>query len=291
LKGNIIAAFLVIFFGFLLVEVALGRTKFKGLGWQNHLLDGLSLLQSIAVIGPIISIGSAALATWLHPAGRNSLIDTPLWLQFIAFLLLDDLVQYWWHRSAHTFKALWPLHRVHHAAPYMGIKIWLRNGFVYYWFMPNLWLSGALIFVGFGKVYVAYHLLKIVVTAAAHSELRWDSFLYKHAWLNPVAWVVERTISTPATHFAHHALHDNDGIGHYKGNFSNLLFLWDVLFGTAVITRRYPPAFGLEEDYEHGTEKWYVQWLYPIFRTSRGKQPAQINLNDKEIHHEQSAAQ
>lgn len=266
------AVFIALFAGFLLLEVVTGRTRFKGLGWQNHVLDALSVLQSIVVIGPLVAVGSAALMGWIDPAGKGSLAATPLWLQFVAFLLLDDLVQYWWHRSAHSFKVMWPLHRMHHAAPYVGIKIWLRNGLFYYLAMPNLWLSGALIYLGYGQVYIGYYVLKMVVTAAAHSEVRWDSFLYRHQWLHPLAWVVERTISTPATHFAHHAQYDNDGIGHYKGNFSNLLFLWDVLFGTAVITRQYPPSFGLEEDRLQGTEKWYVQWLYPVFRTNRNKE-------------------
>jgi sterol desaturase/sphingolipid hydroxylase (fatty acid hydroxylase superfamily) len=35
-------------------------------------------------------------------------------------------------------------------------------------------------------------------------------------------------------------------VTHYKGNFGNLLFLWDMLFGTAKITRRYPAAIGIE---------------------------------------------
>ena len=59
-------------------------------------------------------------------------------------------------------------------------------------------------------------------------------------------WVVERTISTPATHSAHHGKHGDDGVTHYKGNFGNLLFFWDVLFGTAKITRRYPAKLGVE---------------------------------------------
>lgn len=59
-------------------------------------------------------------------------------------------------------------------------------------------------------------------------------------------WVVERVISTPATHSAHHGRHKDDGVTHYKGNYDNLLFFWDVLFGTAVITRRYPEKVGVE---------------------------------------------
>jgi len=58
--------------------------------------------------------------------------------------------------------------------------------------------------------------------------------------------VIERTISTPATHHAHHGRHASDPAVNYKGNFGNLLFFWDVLFGTAKITRTYPESYGVE---------------------------------------------
>ena len=60
-------------------------------------------------------------------------------------------------------------------------------------------------------------------------------------------WVVGRVISTPATHSAHHGLSESDGVTFYKGNYGNLLFLWDVLFGTARISRRRPVEFGIEK--------------------------------------------
>ena len=80
----------------------------------------------------------------------------------------------------------------------------------------------------------------------AHSDVRWDEPLYTIKWLSLIMWVVERTISTPATHSAHHGKHKADGVTNYKGNFGNLLFFWDVLFGTAKITRRYPTEIGVE---------------------------------------------
>jgi hypothetical protein len=82
-------------------------------------------------------------------------------------------------------------------------------------------------------------------------------------------WLVERTISTPATHWAHHALTNADGVGHYKGNFGNLLFVWDMIFGTAHITRHYPARVGLQDDLVHGQERWYHQMFYPLLQSSR----------------------
>lgn len=62
----------------------------------------------------------------------------------------------------------------------------------------------------------------------------------------PLMWVLERVISTPATHSAHHGRHMDDGVTHYKDNCGNLLFFWDVLFGSARITRRFPEKYGVE---------------------------------------------
>jgi sterol desaturase/sphingolipid hydroxylase (fatty acid hydroxylase superfamily) len=185
-----------------------------------------------------------------------------------TLLIADDLTQYAWHRLSHS-SVLWPLHRAHHSAAYMSVRIVYRNNALYYAFMPGLWISGVLVFLGFGWVYVGYVFVKLAVIVGAHCSWRWDEALYRIPALHPVMWVLERTISTPATHHAHHALSEADGIGHYSGNFGNLLFLWDVLFGTAVITRKFPPAYGLDDDRRFGHESWNVQLLYPFFRSRR----------------------
>ncbi len=129
--------------------------------------------------------------------------------------------------------------------------------------MPSLWFSGALIFLGFGAVYAVYAVVKMAVIIGAHSDLRWDAPLYRIKALSPVMWVVERLISTPATHGAHHGKHAADGITNYKGNFGNLLFFWDVLFGTAKITRRYPETYGVENLPETTVGE---QMLWPLLR-------------------------
>src|SRR6188508_2286536 len=71
----------------------------------------------------------------------------PLWAMAGLFLLGDDMTQYWWHRASHT-PLLWPLHRAHHSAPHMGVRVVYRNNFFYYVMMPGLWISGALVFLG-----------------------------------------------------------------------------------------------------------------------------------------------
>lgn len=229
---------------------------------------------AVTLLFPLISgavlAASTALCAWLIPAQRDALAHWPVWQMLLVLLLADDLTQYFWHRLSHT-SVMWPLHRAHHSAAYMSVRIVYRNNAFYYALMPGLWLSGVLLYMGFGWVYVGYTIVKLTVIIGAHSAVRWDQWLYRYRVLRPVAWVVERLISTPATHFAHHALVQDDGVGHYTGNYGNLLFLWDVLFGTAHITRRYPPAYGLTDDRAHGPEPWLAQFVYPLKRSRRAE--------------------
>jgi sterol desaturase/sphingolipid hydroxylase (fatty acid hydroxylase superfamily) len=260
-----------VFGAYILLELLLRRFPLRGIPGRESWLDVVATAQAWFLVGPLIVFGTAAIETWILPEYAGRLAGTAWYLQVLAFIIFDDLVQYWWHRATHRFPFLWGLHKFHHAAPYMGVRVIWRNGFFYDLILPNLWLSGILVYLGFGGVYFWYYLVKMIVTMGAHSELRWDSFLYRHRPLHPIAWVVERTISTPATHFAHHAYTEDDGVGHYNGNFGNLLFFWDVLFGSARITRKYPPRFGVPDDPETGPDPWYVYVFYPLFRTKKRK--------------------
>ena len=231
-------------------------------------LEGLMFLSLIAVAQPVALLGADRLCGWLLPAMRNTWSDLPWWAMVGIFLVADDMTQYWWHRLSHT-PLLWPLHRAHHSARYMSIRMTYRNNFFYYLLMPGLWMSGALIYLGVGSVYLPYLAVKMAVILGAHCAWRWDEPLYRIRALRPLMWLVERTISTPATHWAHHALTNADGIGHYKGNFGNLLFFWDVLFGTAHITRKYPARIGLQDDILFGPERWTTQMFYPLVHSKR----------------------
>ena len=159
---------------------------------------------------------------------------------------------------------MWKLHRPHHVVEEMGVLVTYRNATLYYAFMPGIWFSGLLVYLGMGYAYLFYLPVKLVIILLAHSEVRWDRFLYKYSVLHPLAWLIERTISTPATHFAHHGLTAEDGVSHPNGNYGNLLFIWDIIFGTAKITRQYPVKFGAWNQLK---EPWYVQLLFPLIKS------------------------
>ena len=265
---NVVLASIILVFA--IAELASGRYKEFQATADDTKLELFMFVSLLVVSQPLIFFITEALGGWLLPEQRDAWAGLPWWAMAAILLVGDDLTQYLWHRVSHT-PLLWPLHRAHHTAHYMSIRVTYRNNFFYYLLMPGLWVSGVLIYLGFGNVYLVYIVVKLAVILGAHSAVRWDEPLYRIKWLSPVAWVVERTISTPATHWAHHALTAADGIGHYKGNFGNLLFFWDVLFGTAKITRRYPARVGLPDDLLHGKERWFVEMFYPLLQSRRAR--------------------
>jgi sterol desaturase/sphingolipid hydroxylase (fatty acid hydroxylase superfamily) len=231
-------------------------------------LEALMTLSLLFITQPLSVFATSRLGHWLAPDLRNAWTGLPWWAWIGLLLVGDDMLQYWWHRLSHS-PLLWPLHRAHHSAPYMSIRITYRNNFFYYLMMPSLWFGGIALYLGVGWTYIPYMLAKQLVILGAHCAWSWDEPLYKIRALGPLMWMLERTISTPATHRAHHAITNKDGIGHYKGNYGNLLFFWDVLFGTARITRRYPAQYGLRDDRLFGDERWDFQMFYPLRQSRR----------------------
>jgi sterol desaturase/sphingolipid hydroxylase (fatty acid hydroxylase superfamily) len=232
-------------------------------------LELFMFISLLAITQPLAMLATAKLGAWLAPDYRGMLSDLPWWGMVGLLLVFDDMTQYWWHRLSHS-PLLWPLHRAHHSAAYMSIRVTFRNNFFYYLMMPGLWFAGALLYLGVGGlVYALYIVVKLTVILGAHCAWRWDEPLYKIPALRPLMWVLERTISTPATHWAHHAITQKDGVGHYKGNFGNLLFIWDIIFGSAHITQKYPAQVGLKDDQLFGQEHWYHQMFFPLFQSKR----------------------
>lgn len=265
-----------IFLAFILLELACSSFRQSSGGKRDVLIEVVGSGILVAVTFPLVMWLSGKILSQAVPDMKDALAGIPCIAGFVLFLLLDDMTQYWWHRLTHRVPALYALHRAHHSAPYMSVRIVYRNNSFYYLLMPGIWLSGVLIYLGLAPIYYVYLILKMTVIFAAHSSIAWDDKLYRIPALRPLVWVLERTFSTPATHSAHHGLTAEDGVTHYKGNFGNLLFLWDVLFGTAKITRRRPPAYGIEH---LPPISWKEELFWPIVRSRRSA--PKVNANQK----------
>jgi sterol desaturase/sphingolipid hydroxylase (fatty acid hydroxylase superfamily) len=258
-------------YGLVVFTLALGLVEFAfGLydeDWTKNerTLDIVCFVLPKLVVGPAVAYFSLKLLPLLIPDLRRIFAWVPFYWACLIIAVSDDLTQYWYHRLHHEIPWLWRFHRTHHSASYMGMAMASRQNLIYTFFFSQTYLTAILVFVGLGPAAVAVRTVKSIITTTAHSSIPWDKPFYLYRILAPIAWILERLISTPATHHAHHAATTDDGVGFYKGNFGNMFFLWDVLFGTAHISRQYPSIYGISH-YEG--DPWYSQLLWPLLKSN-----------------------
>ena len=236
-----------IFAGFSVLEIGLGRFLHRDETTVKDVL--IELIAGVTIplaIIPMTMVLGASLVEIIAPGSALAWMHWPVWLMLLILVFADDLTQYWWHRLSHSLPWLYALHRAHHSGRYMSVRVVYRNSLIYYALMPGLWFSAVLIHLGFGHAYAGYIMVKMTVIIGAHSSVPWDEPLLRNRWTRPVMWLVARMISTPRTHAAHHGRHQDDGVTHYKGNFGNLFFFWDIVFRTAKMPAARPQSYGLE---------------------------------------------
>lgn len=258
-------------YGLVLFTLSLGVLEFL-LGfydehWRGNerTLDIVCFILPKIVVAPITAYFSLKLLPLVSPNLHGAFAWVPFGWACLIIAIADDLTQYWYHRLHHEIPWLWRFHRTHHSASYMGMAMASRQNILYTLFFSQTYLTAILVFAGLGPAAIAVRSVKSVITLTAHSSIPWDRPLYKYKGLHPLAWVLERLISTPATHHAHHAATIDDGIGHYKGNFGNMFFIWDVIFGTAHISRQYPEHYGISH---YRGDPWYSQIFWPILKSN-----------------------
>ncbi len=248
-----------------LIEFSFGLYDKK---WDKNekILDIVCFVIPKIVVAPVVSYFSLKFLPYAIP----NLVNVFAWVPFAAGCLIiavaDDLTQYWYHRLHHEVPFLWRFHRTHHSAPYMGMAMASRQNIIYTIFFSQTYLTATLVYLGLGFPALFVRVVKSLITTFAHSSIAWDKPFYQYRFLQPVAWVLERLISTPATHHAHHADSNDDGVGHYKGNFGNMFFIWDIIFNTGLITRQFPKGYGLKY---YQREEWYAQFLWPILKSKK----------------------
>jgi sterol desaturase/sphingolipid hydroxylase (fatty acid hydroxylase superfamily) len=257
-------------YGLTLFVLALGVMEFSlglyGKVWTKNerLTDIVCFVLDPLVVRPFFAWFGLKGLPFLIPGLKNEFAWAPFFWGFLIICIFDDLTQYWYHRLHHQIPFLWRFHRTHHSASYMGMAMNSRQNVIYTIFFSQIYLTTILVYMGLGPAAIAALGIKEVITTLAHSSIPWDKPFYKYKVLHPIAWVLERLISTPATHHAHHAATTDDGVGYYKGNSGNMFFLWDIIFGTAHISRQYPKAYGISH---YAGDEWYAQVFWPIFKS------------------------
>ena len=97
-------AILAIYLGFALLE--LWRSNLFAKPEQTRddgIVEAVSIVALLGLTQPAILFASAALAKLVAPQYAGALAGLNVFAAIALFLIFDDLMQYWWHRAAHTF--------------------------------------------------------------------------------------------------------------------------------------------------------------------------------------------
>lgn len=189
--------------------------------WQDLVFDAAyAACHSLIVfaLGPFVSV-VAMLAVNAAGGGFIALRDDGLYVipSVIACVLARDLLEYLFHRAQHAIPLLWEMHSLHHSEEAFNVMTGHRE----FWLVAPLKIAllypliGILFYVPV-KVAVISGIVFAVSHFVAHLNLRVS--------LGPFTLLV----ANPKFHRIHHSLQPE----HYNKNFSDLLPLWDVLFGT-----------------------------------------------------------
>jgi len=173
----------------------------------------------------LIASAAAVLLGWAWPAmaGAKSLrllADQPLWVQFAAFFLLKDFLEWGIHNLLHRAPWLWEFHKLHHSIEELD---WIGN-FRFHWmeivvYQSLTWLP--LVVLGVDSRVILW--IAILATLIGHLN---------HSNLNLSWGPLRYVLNSPRMHVWHH---DRDlpterpsGV-----NFGIALSVWDWVFGTA----------------------------------------------------------
>ena len=186
--------------------------------------------------------------------------DQPL-ISFLAYLVVLDFFDYWYHRGEHNIAWWWGLHSLHHSQQNMNLWSDNRNHLLDD-LLRDIYM--AIIALGIG-VQPAQYVLLVAASRALQS--------LQHANVRiHFGRIGERLLVSPRYHRLHHAIglgHEGNGRGTLGGhNFAVLFPVWDIVFRTAYFGKSFertgirdqlPAPQGIGRDYGDGF--WSQQWL------------------------------
>jgi len=252
----------LLFFTVLIWEFSSGiyhnNKRLKG----EWLVDVISFLQ-LPIIRPIVMLIAFQLGVLLLPKMQNAFQELPFWLGFIIVFIPDDFSHYWIHRFSHKSKFLWPFHRTHHTSTVYQTSVAFRENWLWFWIQPGFWWAGLMVSLGLIEQVLLSTAIIGVHNIWIHTGFNWGKNIYLHPLGNKVMKIIEHIINTPGLHRGHHGMGKN---GVPFGNYAQTLFIWDVMFGTAIFKNSaIPEYYGIAEQ-DIMQQPWYYLLWWPIWK-------------------------
>ena len=140
----------------------------------------------------------------------------PIWLAVIIAFIVEDFAGYWIHRMNHRVNVLWNRHVIHHSSEEFNLACALRQS-----------ISTTLTFSAIFMIPAALLGIPPIIFAILSPIHLYMQFWY-HTQLIDKMGVLEYILVTPSHHRVHHAINPE----YLDKNYSQILIIWDKLFGT-----------------------------------------------------------
>jgi len=207
---------------------------------------------------PLIAIAAGFLLNRFFPGSTGRFRDASFWLVFPLWFTTEEFCHYWLHRWSHEWRWLWKLHRTHHSAERLNVGVIFRYNVFWTFLLPQSWFGAIAIHLGLIDVFIASTLITFTVNVLTHTSYRWDLMLRRVPGMSAVFNVLEKIVTLPDTHHAHHGMGRN---AYMRGNYAVTIFLFDTLLGTSRIPRAAQERFGLP-----GRFDWKEELFWPVLR-------------------------
>jgi sterol desaturase/sphingolipid hydroxylase (fatty acid hydroxylase superfamily) len=259
MSGKDLSLWIVGIFAAMLAAEIVGGFHPRG---RQSLKDWLFALTGLSfqtlVTPPLIALAVGLLLDRLFPGSANRYAGASFWAVFPLWFVGEEFCHYWLHRWSHEWRWLWKLHRTHHSAARLNVGVIFRYNVFWTFLLPQTWFGAVAVHLGLLHVFAASALITFVVNVLTHTSYRWDLALRRLPGMNPVFNLLEKIVTLPDTHHAHHGMGRQ---AHMRGNYAVTIFLFDMLLGTARIPRARQERFGLP-----GRFDWREELFWPVLR-------------------------
>ncbi|MCZ8171305.1 MAG: sterol desaturase family protein, partial [Brevundimonas sp.] len=153
------------------------------------------------------------------------------WWAWIACFVLDDLLYYLFHRTAHRVRWFWASHVNHHSSQHYNLSTALRQTW-------TGWLALSFVFK-LPLAALGFHPAMILFCVGLN--LIYQFWIHTEAIKRFPRWF-EAVMNTPSHHRVHHATNPR----YLDANYAGVFIVWDRMFGTFVAeTDEEPIRYGI----------------------------------------------
>jgi sterol desaturase/sphingolipid hydroxylase (fatty acid hydroxylase superfamily) len=142
-----------------------------------------------------------------------------VWWAWIACFVLDDLLYYAFHRSAHRVRWFWASHVNHHSSQHYNLSTALRQTWTGFFALSFIFRL-PLLLIGFHPVMVLF---------CGGLNLIYQYWIHTEAIGKMPRWF-EAIMNTPSHHRVHHATNPR----YLDANYAGVFIIWDRIFGSYV---------------------------------------------------------